>query len=173
MKQTSRLQFSKLTGKKTWTLEQEAGDIVLQIEAERKNQGFALNAETQPFLGHLDDKGKNRFIEHLQAGRLRAAFGMIAHGAFLCGVRDGQKMLAGRKARIVERPEHPNQLATVELQEVSTPEISAKLEHCRTVGMTRAQTMATLRDAGVSKRQADSMTRAWKLRGKRGRHSKE
>lgn len=172
MKQTSRLQFSKLTGKTSWTLDEESEDIALEIEAKRKNQAFALNAETQPFLEHLNDEGKKRFIEHLQAGRLRAAIGMIARGAFLCGVRDGQKLLAGRRARIIERPEHPDRLATVELQEVSTPEIDAKIKHCRTTGMTRAQTMAALRNAGVSKRQADSLTRTWNLRGKRGRHPK-
>lgn len=92
---------SKCRSGETWTLEDEAADIERETLALRTSKGWSSDIINDPFLHYIHPDKQLAFIEHLKNGRLRTAFAMIADGAFRCGMIQGGKLIAGKRAKII------------------------------------------------------------------------
>jgi hypothetical protein len=147
---TPQVVRSRCNAGTTWTLEEEAEDLAREIEAMKPDgPGWVSDGQQPHFLGHLDFEEKKAFIEHLRAGRLRAAIGMVANNAFRCGVRDGPALLSSGRAKVVRRPK---KMDTVEyLPQRVSPYVGAILSYAMHQKVMRAELVGVLKKGGKIK----------------------
>ena len=164
-----------------WTLDDEAADIARQVEITLSGGIWVGDGPAPFFLGHLDADGQRAFVAHLKAGRLRAAIGMIADGAFRCGVRDAPALLASGRAQIVNSAKGPAKV--IFMPQRVPAEIGVILSYADDAKVPRAELSRALRKGGnvrlgrmtstvsmkaLSKRDVDAFLATYPHRSKAG-----